>query len=98
MYPLINEAAKILDEGIAARPGDVDVVWVYGYGFPAFRGGPLRWADSIGLRAIVDDLLAFERVHGSNWTPAPLLRELAESGGTFGVACARAKAGAPAHA
>ena len=85
MYPLINEAAKILAEGIAARPGDVDVVWVYGYGFPAWRGGPLRWADSIGLRSIVDDLLAFERVHGPSWTPAPLLRELAESGGTFGA-------------
>jgi 3-hydroxyacyl-CoA dehydrogenase len=85
MYPLINEAAKILEEGIAARPGDVDVVWVYGYGFPAWRGGPLRWADSIGLRAIVDDLLAFERVHGEAWTPAPLLRELAERGGTFGA-------------
>jgi 3-hydroxyacyl-CoA dehydrogenase len=68
MYPLINEAAKILAEG-----------------FPAWRGGPLRWADSIGLRSIVDDLLAFERVHGEAWTPAPLLRELAESGGTFGT-------------
>ncbi|MDB5070048.1 MAG: 3-hydroxyacyl-CoA dehydrogenase, partial [Candidatus Eremiobacteraeota bacterium] len=85
MYPLINEAAKILEEGIAARPGDVDVVWAYGYGFPAFRGGPLRWADSIGLQAIVDDLQAFERVHGSSWTPAPLLRELAERGETFGA-------------
>jgi len=94
MYPLINEAAKILEEGIAARSGDVDVVWVYGYGFPAFRGGPLRWADSIGVRAILDDLLAFERVHGSNWTPAPLLRELAERGETFGAW----RAGAPAHA
>jgi 3-hydroxyacyl-CoA dehydrogenase len=83
LYPLINEAAKILDEGIAARPGDVDVVWVYGYGFPAWRGGPLRWADSVGLRSIVDDLLAFERVHGDVWTPAPLLRELAERGETF---------------
>jgi 3-hydroxyacyl-CoA dehydrogenase len=85
MYPLINEAAKILAEGIAARSGDVDVVWVYGYGFPAWRGGPLRWADSVGLRAIVDDLLTFERVHGGDWAPAPLLRELAETGGTFGA-------------
>ncbi|HTD37089.1 MAG TPA: 3-hydroxyacyl-CoA dehydrogenase NAD-binding domain-containing protein, partial [Candidatus Limnocylindrales bacterium] len=85
MYPLINEAAKILDEGIAARSGDVDVVWVYGYGFPAWRGGPLRWADSIGLSSIVEDLSAFEREHGGAWTPAPLLRELAASGGTFGA-------------
>ena len=74
MYLLVNEAAKILDEGIAARPGDVDVVWVYGYAFPAFRGGPLRWADSIGLKTIVDDMLAFARTHGDYWTPAPLLR------------------------
>ncbi len=79
MYPLINEGVKILAEGIAARPGDVDVVWVYGYGFPAFRGGPLRWADSIGLPGIVADLEAFERVHGDAFTPAPLLRELAQS-------------------
>ena len=47
------------------RSGDVEVVWVYGYGFPAWRGGPLRWADSIGLTSIVADLLAFERVHGA---------------------------------
>ncbi|HEY0383743.1 MAG TPA: 3-hydroxyacyl-CoA dehydrogenase NAD-binding domain-containing protein [Candidatus Elarobacter sp.] len=84
MYLLVNEAAKILAEGIAARPGDVDVVWVYGYAFPAFRGGPLRWADSVGLQSIVDDMVAFERAHGEYWAPAPLLRELAASGGTFG--------------
>jgi 3-hydroxyacyl-CoA dehydrogenase len=85
MYPLVNEAAKILDEGIATRPGDVDVVWVYGYGYPAFRGGPLRWADSIGLQRMVDTMLAYERVHGDAWTPAPLLRDLAARGGTFGA-------------
>jgi len=85
MYPLVNEAAKILDEGIAARPGDVDVVWVYGYGFPAWRGGPLRWADSIGLQTIVGAMLEFERAHGEVWAPAPLLRELAARGGTFGT-------------
>ncbi|HZW52881.1 MAG TPA: 3-hydroxyacyl-CoA dehydrogenase NAD-binding domain-containing protein [Candidatus Elarobacter sp.] len=85
MYPLVNEAAKILAERIAARPGDVDVVWVYGYGFPAWRGGPLRWADSVGLAAILDKLRAYERVHGESWAPAPLLRELAERGGTFGA-------------
>ena len=83
MYPLVNEAAKILAEGIAARPGDVDVVWVYGYGFPAWRGGPLRWADTVGLPAIVAGLEAFEREHGSVFTPAPLLRELARRGETF---------------
>ena len=83
MYLLVNEAAKILAEGIAARPGDVDVVWVYGYAFPAFRGGPLRWADSIGLANILAEMLEFERVHGERYAPAPLLRELAAAGGTF---------------
>jgi 3-hydroxyacyl-CoA dehydrogenase len=101
MYLLVNEAAKILAEGIAARPGDVDVVWVYGYAFPAFRGGPLRWADSVGLKSIVDDMLAFERAHGGYWAPAPLLRELAASGGTFGAwkrAAASAGQAVTAHA
>ena len=84
IYPLINEAANVLSDGIAARAGDVDVVWVNGYGFPAFRGGPLRYADSVGLRDIYDDMLAFEGVHGAYWRPAPLLAHLATSGGTFG--------------
>jgi len=57
------------DRALAAfAPGDVDVVWVYGYGFPPWRGGPLRWADAVGLRAIVDDLLRFERIHGEGVT------------------------------
>ncbi len=101
MYALVNEAAKILAEGIAARPGDVDVTYVYGYGFPAFRGGPLRWADAVGLRKVVDDMLGFAKTHGDVWEPAPLLRELADSGGTFGAwkrAQAPTAAEAPAHA
>jgi 3-hydroxyacyl-CoA dehydrogenase len=85
LYPLVNEAGKILDEGIATRPGDVDVVWVYGYGFPAFRGGPLRWADSVGLATIVDEMRGFAKEHGEAWEPATLLVRLAESGGTFGA-------------
>ncbi|GAC1582992.1 MAG: 3-hydroxyacyl-CoA dehydrogenase NAD-binding domain-containing protein [Candidatus Elarobacter sp.] len=84
MFPLVNEAAKILAEGIASRPGDIDVVWVYGYGFPAFRGGPMRWAESVGLATIVDKMRAYEKVHGDAWAPAPLLVELAERGATFG--------------
>ncbi len=83
LYPLINEAAAILADGTAARPGDIDVVWVYGYGFPAFRGGPLRYADSVGLRRIYDDMLAYERVHGAAWAPAPLLARLAAAGDSF---------------
>ena len=85
MYPLINEAAAILEEGIASRAGDIDVIWVYGYGFPAFRGGPLRWADAVGLPAIVEGMEKFERVHGAAWTPAPLLRELALTNSSFGA-------------
>jgi len=83
VYALVNEAAAILAEGYAARPGDVDVVYVYGYGFPAARGGPLYWADRVGLATVVARMRELERVHGQNWSPAPLLRELAESGGTF---------------
>ena len=49
LYPLVNEAAKLLDEGIALRAGDVDVVWMHGYGFPRYRGGPLFWADMVGV-------------------------------------------------
>ena len=78
---MINEAARILEEGIALRPGDVDTVWVAGYGFPDHRGGPLWMADSIGLPRVVE---ALQR-HGANnrfgyWEPAKLLVELAESG------------------
>jgi 3-hydroxyacyl-CoA dehydrogenase len=85
MYPLVNEAAAILADGTAERPGDIDVVWVYGYGFPAFRGGPLRWADSVGLRVICDEMRAFEAQHGAAWVPAPLLAELAARGASFGA-------------
>src|SRR5581483_983446 len=83
VYALVNEAAAILAEGYAARPGDVDVVYVYGYGFPAARGGPLYWADRVGLRAIDATMRELERVHGAAWTPAPLLHELAERGERF---------------
>jgi 3-hydroxyacyl-CoA dehydrogenase len=95
MYPLVNEAALILAEGIASRPGDIDVVYVNGYGFPAWRGGPLRWADSLGLRRVVDDMRAFQRQHGDVWKPAPLLVELADRGESFG---AWKGLGAAAHA
>ncbi len=86
LLPLVNEAARILEEGIAARAGDVDVVWPAGYGFPAARGGPLHWADTLGAAAIVarlDDFAArLGNSHGG-WTVAPLLKRLAESGGRF---------------
>jgi 3-hydroxyacyl-CoA dehydrogenase len=85
LYPLVNEGARIVEDGIAARPGDIDVVYCNGYGFPAWRGGPLRWADSIGLRAVYDDIVRFREAFGDVWEPAGLLRELAARGGTFGA-------------
>jgi 3-hydroxyacyl-CoA dehydrogenase len=79
IYPMINEGARILEEGIAARPGDIDVVWLYGYGWPAWRGGPMFYADHIGLDRIMTRLEAFARQSSDeSLQPAALLRELAE--------------------
>ena len=80
---MVNEAAAILAEGIAARPGDVDVVWTAGYGFPAWRGGPLFMADEIGLGRIVERLDAYAATLGNDhgyWTAHPYLRDLAARG------------------
>jgi 3-hydroxyacyl-CoA dehydrogenase len=84
LYPMVNEGAKILEEGKAIRASDIDVIWVYGYGWPVYRGGPMFWADQIGLKAIRDRLLAFEKQIGSDfWRPAPLLNKLADQGRGF---------------
>jgi 3-hydroxyacyl-CoA dehydrogenase len=84
LYPMVNEGAKILDEKIAIRASDIDVIWVYGYGWPVYRGGPMFWADSIGLRALRDRLLEFKKQSGDAfWTPAPLLDRLATEGKSF---------------
>jgi 3-hydroxyacyl-CoA dehydrogenase len=84
LYPMVNEGAKILDEKVAIRASDIDVIWVYGYGWPVYRGGPMFWADSIGLRALRDRLLEFKRQSGDAfWTPAPLLDRLATEGQSF---------------
>lgn len=83
LYPLINEAAKILEEGIAYRPGDIDVVWAAGYGFPDHRGGPVFMADQIGLPRIAQRLAHYERTRGNPhgyWTISPLLQSLADQG------------------
>jgi 3-hydroxyacyl-CoA dehydrogenase len=81
LFPMINEGARILQEGIARRPGDIDVIWVYGYGFPAWRGGPMHYADSVGLAYIRDRLTAFASTTGDGrHRPAPLLEELAAAG------------------
>ncbi|MDP6591078.1 MAG: 3-hydroxyacyl-CoA dehydrogenase NAD-binding domain-containing protein [Alphaproteobacteria bacterium] len=84
MYPLINEGAKILSEGIAQRPGDIDTVWIYGYGFPRQRGGPMFYADTVGLKQIYDVMSALYDAHGEWLKPAPLLAELAAAGKGFG--------------
>lgn len=83
IYPMINEAAKILDEGIASRASDVDVIWVYGYGWPVYRGGPMRYAEHVGLDNIYNDMLKFKEEFGDEWTPAPLLEKLAKEGKGF---------------
>ena len=80
---LVNEGARILDEGSALRAVDIDIIYVYGYGFPAYRGGPMWYADSVGLRKVYERIREFERQHGELWAPAPLLVQLAEQGKTF---------------
>jgi len=75
---LINEGAAILDEGIATRPSDIDVVWINGYGFPAWRGGPMYYADTVGIAAVVEKLATLRGPTGDDfWEPAPLLSRLA---------------------
>jgi 3-hydroxyacyl-CoA dehydrogenase len=84
LYPMVNEGAKILEEKIAIRASDIDVIWVYGYGWPVYRGGPMFWADSIGLHALRDRMLEFKAGTGDAfWTPAPLLDRLATTGKGF---------------
>jgi 3-hydroxyacyl-CoA dehydrogenase len=79
----VNEGAKILDEGIALRASDIDVMWLHGFGFPRWRGGPMFYADNVGLAKVYEAVQGFHREHGVLWTPAPLLQRLAESGGSF---------------
>ena len=83
IYQLINEGAKILEEGMAVRASDVDVVWLHGYGFPRWRGGPMFYADMVGLPEIVATLDRFHGEWGDTWEPAALLRELADAGSSF---------------
>ena len=83
MYPLINEGAKILEEGIALRPGDIDIVWIYGYGFPRYRGGPMFYADTVGVDEVYDAMARLYTEQGEWVRPAPLLEKLAKEGGTF---------------
>jgi 3-hydroxyacyl-CoA dehydrogenase len=80
---LANEGARILGEGIAARPSDIDAVWLFGYGFPRWEGGPMHWADAFGPAALVETLTACMPEAPEFWSPAPLLAEIAAAGGRF---------------
>jgi 3-hydroxyacyl-CoA dehydrogenase len=84
LYPMVNEGAKILQEGIAIRASDIDVTWVYGYGWPVYRGGPMHWANTQGLAKIVTAMEQYRDATGdANWEPCQLLRDLATQGKGF---------------
>ncbi len=83
LYPAINEGAKILDEGLALRAGDIDVIWIYGYAFPVYRGGPMFYADGVGAKAVYDAMSRLYDIHGEILKPAPLLARLAREGRGF---------------
>jgi len=80
LHPLVNEGARIVEQGIAIRASDVDVVYVNGYGFPAYKGGPMYWAQHSGLARVVQTMRRLAPTHGTRWRPAPLLERLAASG------------------
>lgn len=82
-YALVNEGARVLQEGYALRAVDIDIIYLYGYGFPAYRGGPMWYADSVGLRNVYDRICEFHERFGTLWEPAPLLKELVAQGKTF---------------
>jgi 3-hydroxyacyl-CoA dehydrogenase len=83
MYALINQGATLLGDGIALRPGDIDIVYIFGYGFPWYRGGPMWWADTVGVKKIFDQVSAWRAELGPQWEPAPLLAEVAARDGSF---------------
>src|SRR5262249_45147370 len=84
IYALVNEGAHLLGEGVALRAADIDIVYVNGYAFPAWRGGPMFYADTVGLKNVLARVEEFRDQHGEDlWSRAPLLRRLAEAGSTF---------------
>ena len=81
LYPLMNEGIRILEEGVAVRASDIDVVWTSGYGFPRYRGGPMFYADTIGLKTLLDGMSKYRAQFGPmHWEPAPLLVKLVQAG------------------
>ena len=83
LYGMVNEGARLLELGIALRPSDIDIVYVTGYGFPARHGGPMYYADRIGLPQVLADIRRFHAEHGFWWQPAPLLERLVAEGKSF---------------
>jgi 3-hydroxyacyl-CoA dehydrogenase len=83
VYALVNEGARILEEGYALRAVDIDIIYLNGYGFPAYRGGPMWYADTVGLKKVFDRVEEFHKQHGELWEPASLLKRLAEEGKKF---------------
>jgi 3-hydroxyacyl-CoA dehydrogenase len=90
LFSSVNEACKILEEGKAYRPSDIDVMWLHGFGFPRYRGGLFYWADGIGVREVYNQIAAWHQQYGDRWAPSQLLRNLAESGTSFREAKAAA--------
>ena len=83
IYALINEGARILGEGVAQRPSDIDIIWTVGYGFPVGKGGPMFYADQLGLGTVLDALIRLRQAHGDELQPAPLLKRLVEENRQF---------------
>ncbi|MGA8648137.1 MAG: 3-hydroxyacyl-CoA dehydrogenase family protein, partial [Candidatus Sulfotelmatobacter sp.] len=83
VYALVNEGARILEEGYALRAVDIDIIYLNGYGFPAYRGGPMWYADTVGVKNVYDRVCEFRQQQGELWEPAPLLKRLAETNQTF---------------
>jgi 3-hydroxyacyl-CoA dehydrogenase len=83
VYPMINEGAKILEEGKALRASDIDIVWINGYGWPVYRGGPMFYGDTIGLGRVHERMKAFQATMGDDFKPSALLAKLAAEGGAF---------------
>nr|WP_280845124.1 3-hydroxyacyl-CoA dehydrogenase family protein [Neoroseomonas nitratireducens] len=93
LLPMVNEGARILEEGVAYRPIDIDVIFINGFGWPAFRGGPMFWADTQGLKNVRDKLARYAESTGdANLKPTALIEKLAAEGGTFAAMGAAAKA------
>jgi 3-hydroxyacyl-CoA dehydrogenase len=83
LYALVNEGARILEEGYALRAVDIDIIYLNGYGFPAYRGGPMWYADSVGLKKVYQRICELREQHGELWEPAPLLKRLSEANQSF---------------